>query len=109
MKGHDEFTMDDTAKLMWLLDQGFKCGVRDSRINTNYPGAYMVAEAHEESELPTKDGSNGPWCIVGDDYPKLISEAYSVWYGTWGDDGTSGQDRESYSDTQDRDSYTVED
>jgi hypothetical protein len=62
-----------------LLDMGFIIGDRNPRINTNYPGKFMVAESHEPSELPTKDGSNGPWCIVGDDLDKLIEEAYRVW------------------------------
>lgn len=82
--GHEALSIDDVAKLSWLLDQGFCCGTRDHRVNTNYSGSYMVVEPHEDSELPTKDGSNGPWAIVGDDYPALISEAYSVWFGTWG-------------------------
>jgi hypothetical protein len=71
--------LEDQAKLRWLLDHGFKCGIRDPRINTNYQGAYMVAEYYEDDELPTRDGSNGPWCIVGDDYRDLIQRAYAIW------------------------------
>lgn len=68
------------AKLSTLVgDWGFKVGTRDPRINTNYPGSYMAAEEHQYSELPTKDGSNGPWCIVGDDLTALVNEAHSVW------------------------------
>lgn len=62
----------------WLRARGFTVGARDPRINTNYPGAFMVVEAHDESELPTEDGSNGPWAIVGDDLQALIDEAYEV-------------------------------
>jgi hypothetical protein len=39
----------------------------------------MVVEAHNESQLPTEDGSNGPWCIVGDNLDELIDTAYDVW------------------------------
>lgn len=67
------------AKLVALLDWDFKIGKRDARINTDHPGEFMVAESHEESELPTKDGSSGPWCIVGDDFAALVNEAYKVW------------------------------
>ncbi len=86
---------------------GYKIGPRDPRINSDYPGAFMVVESHEESELPTRDGSNGPWCIVGDDLPALLDEAFSVLAGLELD-GTSGQDRDSYSDDQDRESYIAE-
>lgn len=74
-----KFTQDDFAKLQWLLDHGFICGIRDPFINTNYPGTHMIAEAYELSELPTKDGRNGPWAIVGDDYRALVREAFDVW------------------------------
>ena len=59
-----------------LEEQSFVVGERDPRLNTDYAGRYMVVEAHDESELPTRDGSNGPWCIVGDSLDALIKEAY---------------------------------
>lgn len=69
--------MTSTAdKAAWLREQGFTVGARDSRLNRKYAGAFMVVEAHEESELPTDDGSNGPWCIVGDDLDALVRQAY---------------------------------
>jgi hypothetical protein len=68
--------MDKAAE---LRSWGFTVGERDPRLNSNYPGRYMVVESHEESELPTKDGSNGPWCIVGDNLDALIAEAHRVW------------------------------
>ncbi len=42
----------------------------------NYPGKFMVTESYEENELPTEDGSNGPWCITGDDLDALVDEGY---------------------------------
>lgn len=60
-----------------LEDFGFVIGNRDPRLNTNYPGRYMVVEAHDESELPTEDGRNGPWCVVGDDIDELIRMAFT--------------------------------
>jgi len=55
---------------------GFTVGDRDPRLNSLYHGAFMVVESHEESELPTFDGSNGPWCVVGDDLPELIDMGF---------------------------------
>ena len=72
-------TIDE--KRAYLDALGFKIGERDPRgINTNYPGCYMVAEEYEDSDLPTEDGSNGPWCIVGDDLDAMIAEAFNVWF-----------------------------
>lgn len=62
-----------------LRSWGFIVGPRDPRLNTDYQGAFMVAEAYDENQLPTRDGRNGPWCIVGDNYPSLVLEAYTVW------------------------------
>jgi len=50
----------------------------------------MVVESHDESELPTDDGANGPWCIVGDDLDALIAVAYDVWYDA--DDKAKGSE-----------------
>ncbi len=70
--------MATTSEMRQQLEAcGFVVGERDPRLNTNYTGEYMVAEAYDESdELPTQDGRNGPWCIVGDDLDALIAEAY---------------------------------
>lgn len=65
-------------KLAFLKARGFHVGARDPRLNRNYPGAFMVAEPYDESETPTDDGSNGPWCIVGDDLVALVAEAYQI-------------------------------
>ena len=63
-----------------LSNLGWKFGDRDARLNTNYAGKFMVVEEFDEGdyELPTLDGSNGPWCIVGDDLEQLVNEAYSI-------------------------------
>lgn len=58
---------------------GFTVGERDLRLNRKYPGRFMVVEEHDDSELPTDDGSNGPWCIVGDDINALILEAHEYY------------------------------
>ena len=71
-------TIADKADRLVRLG-GFTVGERDCRLNTNYAGKYMVVEGHEEDELPTKDGSNGPWCIVGDDLDALVGQAFDVW------------------------------
>ena len=59
-----------------LASKGFVIGARDERINTDYAGKFMVAEAYGESELPTQNACQGPWAIVGDDLDALIQEAY---------------------------------
>ena len=69
--------MNTNEKQAQLQRAGFVIGQRDPRINTNYPGQFMVAEWYEESQLPTKDGSNGPWAIVGDNLDDLIDEAFN--------------------------------
>ena len=74
---------DVQAKKSKLVAWGFVVGDRDLRLNTAYSGKFMVVESHEESELPTADGSKGPWCIVGDDLDELINEAYDVWESTF--------------------------
>jgi hypothetical protein len=63
-------------KALCLKEHGFTVGVRDHRLNTNYAGAFMVVEAHEQSELPTEDGRNGPWCVVGDSLSELIDQGF---------------------------------
>lgn len=68
--------MTTEQKRIALERAGFIVGQRDVRLNTDFAGRYMVAESYDEGELPTRDGSNGPWCIVGDDLDALIAEAY---------------------------------
>ncbi len=67
------------AKKAYLKAFGFIVGKRDPRLNRNYAGKFMVVEAHDEDELPTNDGANGPWCIVGNNLTELIDKAYEVW------------------------------
>lgn len=62
----------------YLESLGFIIGKREPRLNTDYNGNFMVSQPYEESDLPTKDGSQGPWCIVGDDLESLIDEAYQT-------------------------------
>jgi len=41
----------------------------------------MVCEDDPEIyELPTEDGSNGPWCVVGDDMDALIKTAFDIFW-----------------------------
>ena len=61
-----------------LRDYGYFIGVRDPRVNSDYSGDFMVIESHDDSELPTKDGRNGPWAIVGNNLAALVEESYSV-------------------------------
>jgi hypothetical protein len=67
-------------KMKELTVRCWKFGKRDERLNTNYAGKFMVVENFDEEDygLPTLDGGNGPWCIVGDDLERLIDEAYSI-------------------------------
>lgn len=58
---------------------GFTVGTRNPRLNTRYKRIFMIVESFDESELPTEDGSNGPWCIVGNDLGALVDEAYNIW------------------------------
>jgi len=63
----------------WLVEHGYFVGDRDPRLNTKYPGRFMVTEDDFATyPLPTKDGSNGPWCIVGDDLDALVKQAFDV-------------------------------
>lgn len=70
-------TVDEKKRA--LEAEGFIRGARDQRLNRFFRGDFMVVESHEESELPTDDGRDGPWCIVGDDLSELIEIAYDVW------------------------------
>jgi len=65
------------TKRAFLEERGWTVGERDPRLNTDHAGGFMCVEPHDASELPTRDGSNGPWCIVGDDLDALIDEAYA--------------------------------
>lgn len=68
-------------KIDALRRMGFIVGERDPRLNRKYAGKFMVAESFEDCEVPTNDGSNGPWCIVGDDIDALVNDAFSIWEG----------------------------
>ena len=61
-----------------LERSGFVIGARDARLNRNYRGAFMVAEPYTDEDTPTNDGSNGPFCIVGDNLSALIHEAFAI-------------------------------
>lgn len=78
--------MTTTAHKISLLEQfGFTIGDRDPRLNTNFAGDFMVVEATHadiaDFSLPTEDGANGPWCIVGDNLDTLVDEAHSYLLG----------------------------
>lgn len=73
----------DDHKLIWLKAYGFVIGDRDPKINTNFSGNYMVSEQYGPDEVPTKDGRNGPWCVVGNDLKILIDAAYGAFKGVY--------------------------
>lgn len=73
---------DIGQKAIALLTNGFTVGQRDSRVNRNYEGKFMVLDEYEDKELPTNDGSNGPWCVVGDDLETLINQAFDFMLST---------------------------
>lgn len=64
------------AKIQFLESYGWIVGERNPLIMTDFSGGYMCCEPYEDDELPTKDGVNGPWCLVGDDLEVLIEGAY---------------------------------
>ena len=68
-------------KVTVLRAYGWTVGERDPRLNTAYPGTKMVMEGtidevERDHELPTVDGRDGPWCLVGDDLVPLVDEAF---------------------------------
>lgn len=63
-------------KVAMLRQHGFTVGPRDPRLNTRFPGSLMVVEAHDERDLPTEDGRNGPRCVVGDNLVELVDAGY---------------------------------
>lgn len=73
--------MTTEEKITFLRSYGWTVGERDPRLNTDFPGRFMCVEPHEESELPTRNGENGPWCIVGDDLAELVDEAHDFLTG----------------------------
>ena len=75
--------MPSTAdKLYALACAGFTVGQRDPRLNTDYPGSLMVVEGYELVQLPTRDGSDGPWCVVGDNLDALIDQGFDFLVST---------------------------
>ncbi len=68
--------MTQDEKIAFLKSYGYIVGDRDSRLNTNYPGKFMVSEPYEECEFPMEQYQNGPWCIVGDDLEELVNEGH---------------------------------
>ena len=81
----EEGRMDRNGRRAALEAWGFTVGDRDPRLNTAFKGTKMVVESHEERELPTTCGSDGPWCIVGDDLDALIDQAYEAWADQYDD------------------------
>ena len=72
--------MNRNQRAKWLTNHGFTVGARDPRANRAFKGSHMVIEAHDDDELPTNDGRDGPWCIVGDNLNALIDEAFDCFY-----------------------------
>ena len=73
--------MTRVQKVRFLRSYGWTVGKRNPRLNTDYPGAWMVVEPFEEAELPTRDGRDGPWCLVGDALGALVDEAHDFLVG----------------------------
>jgi hypothetical protein len=74
--GLDEWTAALTAEAFLRL-HGFYVGERDMNINAAHDGAFMVSEYYVPGVV-SKDASDGPWAIVGDDKDALIKEALDV-------------------------------
>lgn len=71
--------MNIAEKTVALLAGGYTIGQRNPLVNTDYVGDYMVIEAYDPIELPTKDGRNGPWAVVGNDLWLLIEDAWNAY------------------------------
>lgn len=70
------------AKAAELAHYGFIIGPREPKLNTDHLGVFMIAEHLDAWDgEPTKDGANGPWCIVGDDLAVMIEEAHQFGAG----------------------------
>lgn len=70
--------MDTNDMIAALKNYGFTVGPRDPRVNRLHAGKYMVIEPYEDDMLPTDDGANGPWAVVGNDLPLLVAAAYDM-------------------------------
>lgn len=72
--------MATEIKRHWLVDRcGFTVGARDPRVNTDYPGKFMVIEDYADAELPCANGGeSGSWAVVGDDLDEMIDQAFDV-------------------------------
>ncbi|MBC8719260.1 Lar family restriction alleviation protein [Ochrobactrum sp. Marseille-Q0166] len=71
-----EIAKNIIEKKAFLENRGWTVGKRNPQLNTDHPGKFMCVEPFDVSELPTKDGANGPWCVVGDDLNVLVAEAF---------------------------------
>ena len=71
-------TEEQEHRAATLRSKGFFIGPRNPLLNTAFRGRFMVTDFDEQDgwKLPTKDARNGPRCIVGDDLPALIDDAY---------------------------------
>jgi len=63
-----ELTFEQKKKV--LQAYGFTVGERDPRFKPAFPGRYMVLESDDEAIL------EDCWCVVGDDLPALVDEAF---------------------------------
>jgi len=73
-----------------LQKHGFVIGARDRNLNTAFSGKYMVAESYPPGTI-SRDGSDGPWCVVGDHLETLIETAGAAWPELLDGDGTEGR------------------
>lgn len=84
MAGHNGVMLMDTADARKALEgYGFIVGVRDPLMNTDFSGAFMVAESYEPGHTQ-QDGSGGVWCVVGDDLDELVAIAFDFATGLLG-------------------------
>jgi hypothetical protein len=73
---HGVLSPSQLKKAEHLRRHGYIIGPREPRLNTAFRGRYMVAEAYDESDLPTEDARSGPRCIVGDELAPLVDQAF---------------------------------
>lgn len=73
--GEETPPVTTAEKLERLQALGWICGPRDPNLNRTFPGVFMAAEPYDIGTV-TYDGSNGPWCIVGDDLDSLVHDAF---------------------------------
>ena len=60
-----------------LIKHGFFVGKRDPKRNRAFRGKFMVCD-REALKEPPSDSATGAFCVVGDNLPALIVDAYNL-------------------------------